>query len=311
MNGTEAVDWLPAIAVLVAGLVAGIIVVLVSRGRRGQLAREADLESVEDLEQQRDLMIVRLREMKDSTDIDARTQLEQDTAAVMRRIDELKRKPARASKAAKHDAEPAEVTARSSSTTGFLWGVGVAVVVGLIVIFVANSASERGENGSVTGGGGMGAAPQQAQQPMQQAPPPQLATLEQFVAQNPDDLDARLELASMYIMQQDMMKVWEQTNYVLERVPDHPRAKAYQGVVRLAMGQTAIGLQMLEESVAADPNLLDARIHLALAYLQMGRAQEAVRTLEDAKQVHPNQAAMLDELVQEILVQWPEVRTGG
>ncbi|HUP58930.1 MAG TPA: tetratricopeptide repeat protein [Thermoanaerobaculia bacterium] len=309
MSGAESVDWLPAVAVLLAGLFGGLIVMLVSRGRRGQLAREVELESLDDLEQQRDLLIERLREMRSSTDRAAREVLETEAAGVLRRIEELKRQSKRPKKAA-HDGhvEDAEPLTRGTSLKGFLWGVGAAVVLGSIVLFVANSATERGEGGSVTGGVGMEPAPQQQQMPQMSA---EAQNLEQWVAQNPDDLDARLQLASIYVMQQEMMKVWEQTNYVLERVPGHPRAKGYQAVVRLAMGQTAMGLQMLEEAIEADPSLLDARIHLALAYLQMGRPQEAVRILEKAKEVHPTQSAMIDELVQEIMTQWPEVQTGS
>lgn len=304
MSGAESVDWLPAVAVLVAGIFGGLIVMLVSRGRRGQLVREVDLESVDDLEQQRDLLIERLRDMRHSADVEAREQLEVEAAGVLRRIAELETERKRPKKTSKRVVEE-EPAGRPSTMKGFLWGVGAAVVIGLIVLFVANSATERGAGGSVTGGAEMGPASQQ-QQPQFSA---ELTNLEQRVARNPEDLDARLELASIYIMRQEMMKVWDQTNYVLQRVPDHPRAKAYQGVVRLAMGQTAMGLQMLEEAIAADPNLLDARIHLALAYLQMGRPQESVRILEEAKQIHPTQSAMIDELIGEILSQWPEVRS--
>lgn len=303
----EAVNWLPAIAVLVAGLIGGLIVVFISRGRRGQLAREAELESREDLEQQRDLLIERLREMRESSDTRARERLELETAGVLRKIEEHDRETSRQKQAAAQTAAPPR-SAQRTSLVGFVWGVGVAVVIGSIVLFVSNSATERDEGGMLTGGIGTGAAPQQA--PQQQVPP-EISALEQWVAENPDDFDARLELARVYIMQQEMMKVWDQTSYVLERVPDHPRAKGYQAVVRLAMGQTAMAFQMLEEALEADPTLLDARIHLALAYLQMGRPQEAVRTLEEAKKIHPTQSEMLDQLVGEIMVQWPEVRTEG
>lgn len=298
MSGPETVEWLPAVAVLVAGLVGGIILIALSRNRRRELAREAEVEAVDDLERQRDLLIARLREMRDSDDQAARRALEVEAAAVLRRIEEL------------GDKEPSEKTEEREDRDvgrakigGFLWGVGAAAVVGLIIFFVATSASDRSEGGSVTGGGGMAAA-----QPQQPAVPPELRNLEEWVERNPDDLDARLELARVYLMQQEMMKVWDQTQYVLERSPGNPRARAYQGVVRLAMGQTDVALQMLEESIEADPTLLDARIHLALAYLQLGRPQEAVRTLEDAKKVHPAQAPMIDELLQEVMQKWPEVQ---
>lgn len=304
MSGGETVDWLPAIVVLLAGLIGGLVVVFVSKRRRGELPREQDVESVGDLEQRRDLMIVRLREMEG--DASEREQVEREAAGILRRIEELQHESARNKRpAAGRQARKDERGTGRARFSGFLWGLGAAAIIGLIIFFVATSTTERGEEGSLTGGI---ASTADAQQPQFSA---ELRNLEEWVAQNPDDLEARLELARVYLMQQEMMKVWDQTQYVLQQSPGHPRARGYQAVVRLAMGQTAVALEMLEQAIKDDPTLLDARIHLSLAYLQMGRPQEAVRTLEDAKEVHPSQSAMIEELVQEILQQWPEVETGS
>ncbi|MDX1582742.1 MAG: tetratricopeptide repeat protein, partial [Thermoanaerobaculia bacterium] len=238
-----------------------------------------------------------LREMRDSKDEAERRALEVETAEILRRIEEMR---GEASSDEDEGDEPQDVG--RAKVGGFLWGIGVAAVVGFVIFFVATSATERGEGGSVTGGIATAEpVPQQLQTS------PDLQNLELYVSKNPDDLDARLELARVYLMQQEMMKVWDQTQYVLERSPGHPRARAYQGVVRLAMGQTDMALEMLEAAIADDPTLLDARIHLALAYLQLGRPQEAVRELENAKEIHPAQAPMIDELLEEVMQRWPEV----
>jgi tetratricopeptide (TPR) repeat protein len=116
----------------------------------------------------------------------------------------------------------------------------------------------------------------------------------------------RLDLARVYLMAPELLKVWDQTQYVLERSPNHPRALSYAAVVRLAMGQTAVALEMLENALANDPTLLDARIHLSLAYLQLDRRAEAIRVLNEARDIHPDQAQMIDQILAEISQQWPE-----
>ena len=78
------------------------------------------------------------------------------------------------------------------------------------------------------------------------------AQLRAALAKNPDDLDARLELARHLLRQRDLMGVWNETQYVLERQPGHPRALAYQSLVRLAMGQGEMAVEMLKQAIAAD-----------------------------------------------------------
>lgn len=307
MNGTsEVVEWLPALIVALGGLIAGFMVVVMSRRRQTRLAREQELETVEDLRDRFEELIVTLRSMRESGSGEDPSPLEREAAALLQAIE---RREDEESSSAEASPSPEISGSRgrrreSRSWSGFAWGAGSATVIGLVLFFAMSSATEREEGGSLTGGvEAMGGT--EGQQPS--VVPPQVRNLEEWIATHPDDLDARLELASVYIMQQELMKVWSQTEYVLERVPGHPRAQAYQAVVRLAMGQTDVALKMLEDSIESDPTLLDARIHLALAYLQLGRSQEAVRILEEAKTVHPNQAEMIDQLLREVMQQRPAI----
>ena len=95
----------------------------------------------------------------------------------------------------------------------------------------------------------------------------------------PDDLEARLALARDHLAQQDLMAVWNDTQFVLEREPGNPRALSYQALVRLAMGQADVAETMLKQAMAAAPDLLDAHLHLAVVYARTGRDAQAEATL--------------------------------
>jgi tetratricopeptide (TPR) repeat protein len=296
----EQVNWVPAIAVLVSGLIIGLIVVLLSRSKRESLPGEPEEETLDDLRERSDLLIRQLQEMESTSDPEARRKVELEAAAVLRRIEEMRVESAARPPAVEEDDEE-EIVEPAGGVPRFLWGLGTAVVVGAIVWFVVSYMSVRDESGMLTGGlPGMASAPAPA------ASSPQALRLEEWVAANPDNLDVRLDLARVYLMDQELLKVWDQTQYVLERSPNHPRALSYAAVVRLAMGQTAVALEMLENALANDPTLLDARIHLSLAYLQLDRRAEAIRVLNEARDIHPDQAQMIDQILAEISQQWPE-----
>ena len=89
------------------------------------------------------------------------------------------------------------------------------------------------------------------------------------------------------------MGVWNETQYVLTRQPGHPRALAYQALVRLAMGQGDMAVAMLKQAIAADPELLEARLHLALVYASLGRAKEADAAIAEVARRAPEEAERL------------------
>lgn len=57
---------------------------------------------------------------------------------------------------------------------------------------------------------------------------------------------------------------------------------------------------MLKEALAANPNRLDALVHLAVLYAQTGRPNEALAAYEDAVRRHPTEAESLAPLRAEI-----------
>jgi hypothetical protein len=125
---------------------------------------------------------------------------------------------------------------------------------------------------------------------------PELQQIMARVQASPDDLDLRNELAFQQLMREQLMAVFETTQYVLERRPGDPAALTYQAVVRLAMGQSAQSEQMLKQAIAAKPDLLDARVYLSLTYAQLGRYDEAKAAIDEAIKISPSDAPRLRQL---------------
>jgi hypothetical protein len=176
--------------------------------------------------------------------------------------------------------------------------------LGLLVFFVARSTRPREQGGSVTGNTpmeGRGATP---------AADSEEAQLLAHLEHRPDDLDARVELARVKLGRQDLMGVWNETKYVLERQPAHPRALAYQSLVRLAMGQPEIAEQMLKRALAGDPDLFEAHVHLGLVYVKTGRGAEAEKAMAEAARRFPDQKETLGRLLAEMRAAVPSAEPG-
>jgi cytochrome c-type biogenesis protein CcmH len=96
------------------------------------------------------------------------------------------------------------------------------------------------------------------------------------------------------------MAVFEQTQAILEKDPDHPAGLTYQALVRVAMGQPDMAEGMLTRAIAKDPDIVDAYIHLALARVQLGNAAGAERAIADAQKRFPQDAADLARVFEQI-----------
>ena len=197
------------------------------------------------------------------------------------------------------DAVPAKPHVRAS-VRGFLWGIGSAAGVALLGILVYQAAQPREPGGSVTGNTPMtgraagGGAAQGEESELQAA-----------LARNPDDLDAHLALARLYVGRENWMGVWNETARVLERAPGNPPALAYQSLVRLAMGQTDVAVGMLTKALAADPDLIDGYVYLALTYSRMGRMRDAEATVARASKRFPGRAAEFQKFLGDLRKQEP------
>jgi len=277
------IDWLSAVGMLLAGLIVGFMFVYSMRRRD----EKSDLET-RDLEAKRDALLAALREGVETPE--ERAKLERETADVLRALD------ARSAKRPRGAAAPAvaPAPARGSAFAGFAWGAGSVLVLVGIFWFVTQKATPKEE----TQASAMApASSQQQPQPSAAQADPAVQSLEQTVQKNPNDLAARTELAKAYLDREDMMRTYEQTQYVLERQPKDPRALTYQSIVRIAMGQVDSARQMLDTATKGDPDLLDAWVALAWADTIQSKDAEAQTAIDEAAKRHPDQKERLTTLL--------------
>ena len=294
-------DWTTAAAIVAAGVIAGIILIFFFK-RKPAASQGDDLE-LRDLEAKRDALIGQIRDL-DTGGGDERTRLELATAQILRQIDEHKRssfKPA---------AKPeSSVNARQHATlVGFAWGVASILVLGGLGYFVMQSAKPRQASQGVTGG-----VETSSIRAAQAPPDPALQQLEAAVQKSPDDLNLRNELAKAYLERENLMGVFEHTQYVLSKSPKDARALTYQAFVRMAMGQGGDAENMLVTATKSDPTLLDAWVGLAWAETLAGKTKQADGAIAEAVRRHPEEQQRLQQVYAQMRQQAssPRQQQGG
>jgi tetratricopeptide (TPR) repeat protein len=306
MDGAS-VAWGWPVGMLALGLVLGGVLLFRVR-RQAPAPLPAVPVALRDLDGQLEVLLAQLRELDDLADpgraARERFALEIRAAEVLRAREQGTPAPEREAKPAPA-AAPAVATgffATRPAFRGFLWGTGSAAALAVLVFFVWRQAKPREEGGSLTGNL-PGEEERRAAEPRGADP---RVPLQQRIAQNPDDLAARLDLAQLHLRQRDLMGVWNETEYVLAKQPGQPRALAYQALVRLAMGQPQVALDMLKQALAADPELLEGYLHLALVHVRMGHVADAEATIKQAQARFPAQAPALAKVLDEMRAVGPE-----
>jgi tetratricopeptide (TPR) repeat protein len=303
---SEETQWLPAIAVLLAGVVFGII--LVVRGRKSSQRRQsetlAEKDVRADLEQRFAARIEELRNLEAESSMltpeqlsSERARLEREAAVLLREIQQQKQQPERAT--GRIDPAPVPVPggrgflAERPALKGLVWITGVVTIGAVLYVLLLDTTTLREQGGSLTG-----SLPERATRSVQADP--ELTSLISAVERDPQNHELRVDLARALFERRDLMQVFQQTQFVLERHPEHPRALAYQAIVRLAMGDSEEALQMVERAVERDPDLLEGLVHLAIVNFQLGRLDDARSALASARSRHPDRAAMLETLEREM-----------
>jgi tetratricopeptide (TPR) repeat protein len=314
------VEWGPAIAFLAGGIVIGAFILWRFVQRAPKAPPPAPGESLEqrDLRARFQALIAQLRELEDTgvkrTEAqrqEERIELELQAARTLLALDALAspagkgRKKGRAEAGATGDAvgeaalSPASpAPSRGSSLAGFFWGIGTATAVGLLLLFVSQASKERAPGASVTGntptegggGGEAGGGPDDGRAA-------EIGALQARVRQNPEDVGARLDLARLHLIREDMMAVFNETQAVLQRDPGNARALTYQSLVRLAMGQGDRAEEMLIQALQKDPDLLEGYMHLMFVYTRRGKPEQADATMKRAAVRFPERAKALRELL--------------
>jgi len=304
VNDAAAIDWVTALAGLAVGLILGSAILwrALVAARSGARAIQAVPLAVRDLAGKREALLRQLRELEDTASkrtpeqlARERYALELEAAQVLLALDEhgIPDEPKRAKARAKRTATPDRAGLR-----GFLWGTVSASALLLLGLFVYQSAKPREAGGSVTGD-----LPAAARTGAGEPSDPDEAQLKSRVASNPEDIEAHLALARLYLVRRDYMGVWNETMRVLERAPGNPEALADQALVRLAMGQADEALGMLKRALASDPDLLEGYVHIAIVYARMGRMKDAEKAAAEGSRRFPDRAAEFRQLLADLRAQ--------
>jgi cytochrome c-type biogenesis protein CcmH len=123
-----------------------------------------------------------------------------------------------------------------------------------------------------------------------------LQQLEAAVQRDPNNLQLRNDLAQAYIERENLMAVFEQTKFVLDRSPNDSRALTFQALVRMAMGERETSVQMLQQATKSDPKNIDSWVALAWAYVQENKIKDAEAMIAEAAKQSPKDAARLQDV---------------
>lgn len=284
----QAPDWIPALAVLAAGLVLGAGLLL-RAARRGPRLHASPPLPVRDLAGKRDSLLRQIQELEDTASkrtpeqlARERYALELEAARVLLALDDSAA-PAQAKRAPKRG----RVRPAPAARTGWralLWSTGFAAALLLLGLFVYRSAKPREPGGSVTGD--VAGRQSAGETPSEDAP---------------NTLEAHLARARLFVADQDWREVWMEASAALALQPGNAAALAYEGIVRIAQGRSDLAMGLLERALSADPQLIDAYVYLALAQSRMGRSAEAEATIAQASQRFPARAAELRQFLASVL----------
>jgi cytochrome c-type biogenesis protein CcmH len=294
-------DWASAIAIAAAGLVLGALFVYFFTKQKATktLGGERDL-ALQDLEAKRDALVIQLRDPAIASD--ERVRLERETADVLRQLDTYERRPRTTTSA---PADVPRAAAMDPTIKGFLWGAGSMAALAALGYFVIQQATPREPGGVPTGG----MAAQQHQQPPAQSDP-QVLQLEAAVQKDPNNLQLRNDLAQAYLERENLMGVFEQTKFVLEKSPDDARALTFQGLVRMAMGDPTEATKMLQHATQSDPKNLDSWVALAWIYAQNDRLGDAQKMIDEAGKHVPTEKPRLAQVFSQMKQQLASQNTG-
>ncbi|MEA2572048.1 MAG: cytochrome c-type biosis protein CcmH [Acidobacteriota bacterium] len=184
--------------------------------------------------------------------------------------------------------------ARHPVAKGYLWGIISAAAIGMLTYYGSLYSAPRAP------------APVVATAPQAE---PELAQLQEAVKADPENMEHHIALAKANFSRDDLMGVYNETNIVLAKQPDEPRALTYNAVVRMAMGKNDEARTMLERATKADPNLIDAWVALASIRSQAGDKAGATAAIDSAIAQRPEDEARLREVFAKMQLP-PEVRTG-
>ena len=199
--------------------------------------------------------------------------------------------------AAAGSAAPAPAS-RRAGVVGFLIGVASCLVVGALVYWATEGSKPKPEM-EAPGGGRPPMSPTSPMSPAPVADPSspeaaarahdesadlspeaqaQLAQLRAQVQAAPQDLNARRQLCVALLNANQLMEAFEQARELQKAAPDDPDGLFVEGVVRLAMGQWPLTVQLMDKVLAQHPDHVLASLAKGQAEAALGQTPQAIAT---------------------------------
>ncbi len=210
---------------------------------------------------------------------------------------------------------PAAPSARRSSVVGFLAGVLTCAVLGGLIYWATQGSKPKEEMG--------GTAPLAPMAPMTPAPQPgaaspeaaaraheesaelspavqaQLAQLRAQIQAAPQDLNARRQLTVALLNANLLMEAFEQARELQKVAPEDPDGLFVEGVVRLAMGQWPLTVQLMDRVLAQHPDHVLAALAKGQAEAALGQTPAAIATWKKGLAAAGGKFQPLEELIAE------------
>ncbi len=296
--------WLPPIIALTIGLIGAFLAARLLRAKARGNAKTPDRNDaasdlrlrVRDLEIRRDELYQRLAQADEEGLGEAeRADLEQAAARTLRDLDQAQAAYAAAAPegAKTHDASstpdgaiggatvaPHAVAGRvrSAAVIGFLSGFATAALVGILFYWADRDAKPRPMEEQQAGRPVPGGDEPHGDAPLPPVVASQVAELEAQIGADPDDLDARKQLALTLLSADRFVPAFEQASEVLQRSPGDPDAVFVHGVVRIAMGQNPEGIRLLDQVLESYPQHVYALLYKGIGQVRLGQQDEALAT---------------------------------
>lgn len=294
-------DWATALAILTAGLILGVFFIYFAKKRKAATIADGS-DALVELEARRDALVEQLRDP--SVQGAERARLEHETADVLRQLDGAARKAPRVDRTAATApvAAAAPAPAFAQAMKGFVWGIVTFGVLGGLGYVVMQQSAPREAGGSMTGAIPSDQPQQQPDgHPMSAAPSDaRVAALQEQIRKNPTDIQLRLALAQLHMQRNDLMGVHEVSKVILEREPENSLGLTYAAVVRAAMGETDVAVEMLHRAAKNQPSNLDAYVALAWVEAQKGSIANAEKAIAAGVAAVPSEKVMLGQVMDQI-----------
>ena len=210
---------------------------------------------------------------------------------------------------------------RQSALIGFLFGVATCAVVGGLIYWATQGAKPRdesgggapmapmaqmppasGASGATVAPGAPGAADAAHEESAELTPEvaAQLAGLRAKVKAAPQDLDARRQLTVALLNANLLMEAFEQARELQKVAPNDPDGLFVEGVVRLAMGQWPLAVQLMDGVLAQHPDHLLASLAKGQAEAALGQTGQAITTLKKGLAAAGGRFPPIEELLAEL-----------